>query len=45
MKDLVREAKFVGLLCNSLVLNHIKSIFGMEVLWDDRHQPHTLLLW
>ena len=20
-------------------------IFGMEVLWDDRHQPHTSLLY
>ena len=20
-------------------------MFGMEVSWDNRHQPHTLLLW
>ena len=45
IKDPVREAKFVGLLCNSLALRCIKSILGMEVLWDDRHQPHTSLLW
>ena len=31
-KDPVREAKFVGLLCNSLVLSRIKSIFDMEVI-------------
>ena len=30
---------------NSFVLGRIKSIFGMEVPWDDRHQPHTSLLW
>ena len=23
----------------------IESIFGIEVPWDNRHQPHTLLLW
>ena len=33
------------LLCNSFVLNGIESIFGTEVLWDDRHQPTTSLLW
>ena len=33
------------LLCNSFVLSRIKSIFGMEVLWDDRHQPHASFLW
>ena len=26
------------LLCNSLALRGIESIFGMAVLWDDRHQ-------
>ena len=34
LEDPVREAKFVGLLCNSLVLSRIKSIFGIAVLWD-----------
>ena len=29
---------------NSFVLCHIESIFGKEVLWDDRHQPDTSLL-
>ena len=29
---------------NSFVLCRIESIFGMEILWDDRHQPHTSLL-
>ena len=29
---------------NSFVLSWIESIFGMEVLWEDRHQPHTSLL-
>ena len=33
------------LLCNSFVLSRIESIFSMEVLWDDRHEPHTSLLW
>ena len=33
------------LLCNSLALNGIKSIFGMEVPWDNTRQPHTLLPW
>ena len=27
------------------VLNCIEFMFGMEVSWDNRHQPHTLLLW
>ena len=45
LKDPIREAKLVKLLCNSFVLRRIKSTFGMEVLWDDRHQPLTLLLW
>ena len=31
------------ILCNSFVLSRIKSIFGIEVLWDDRDQPHTSL--
>ena len=26
-------------------LSHIKFIFGMEIPWDDMHQPHSLLLW
>ena len=26
-------------------LSRIVSIFGMEVSWDNRHQPHTSLLW
>ena len=30
---------------NSFVLCRIESIFAMEVLWDDGHQPHTSLLW
>ena len=25
------------LLCNSFVLSGIESIFGMKVVWDDRH--------
>ena len=33
------------LLCNSFVFSCIESIFCVEVLWDDRHQPHTSLLW
>ena len=44
LNDPIREAKLVGLLCNSFVLSRIKSIFGMEVLWGDSHQPHTSLL-
>ena len=32
LKDPIREAKLVGLLCNSFVLNRIKSISGMQVL-------------
>ena len=27
------------------VLSRIESLFGMEIPWDDRHQPHTSLLW
>ena len=30
---------------NSFVSSHIESTFGTEVLWDNRHQPHTLLPW
>ena len=33
---------------NSFVVSHIESKFGMEVLWNNRHQipmPHALLLW
>ena len=29
----------------SFILSCIESIFGIEVLWNDRHQPHTTLLW
>ena len=28
---------------NSFVLSHIESIIGMEVHWDNRHQPSTLV--
>ena len=28
----------------AFVLSWIESIFGMVVLWEDRHQPHTSLL-
>ena len=34
--------------CNlnySFILSFIEFMFGMEVSWDNRHQPHTLLLW
>ena len=30
---------------NSFVISHIESKFGMEVFWNNRHQPHALLLW
>ena len=36
--------KYISL-CNSSALSHIEFIFGMEVLWDNRHQPHATLLW
>ena len=36
--------KYISL-CISSVLSRIEFIFGMEVLWDNRHQPHTMLLW
>ena len=39
--------KIIGkyiLLCNSFVLSRIEFIFGMEALWNDRHQSHTSLL-
>ena len=29
----------------SFFFNRIEFIFCMELLWDDGHQPHTLLLW
>ena len=32
LKDPIRDAKLIRLLCNSFVLSRIKSIFGMEVL-------------
>ena len=28
------------LLCNSLALSGIEPLLGMEVSWDDRHQPN-----
>ena len=34
-----------GNLNNSFVLTPIEFIFDMEVLEDNKHQPHTLLLW
>ena len=44
-----RECIICAKLRNEFVLSEnlsrFKSIFGMEVLWDDRHQPHTSLLW
>ena len=33
------------LLCNSLALSGIQSIFGMDATWHKRHQPIALLLW
>ena len=30
---------------NSFALSHIESTFGMEILWDNRHQPHTSMPW
>ena len=30
---------------NHFVLSPIEFIFDMEVPKDDKHQPHTLLLW
>ena len=33
------------LLCNSLALSGIQSIFGMEAPWHNRHQSTTSLLW
>ena len=32
-------------LCNSFALGRIEFIFGNEIPWDNRHQPHTSLLW
>ena len=32
-------------LCNSFVLSGINFIFGMVLVKDNRHQPHTSLLW
>ena len=29
----------------SFILSCIEFIFGIEILWDDKHQPHTMLLW
>ena len=36
--------KYISL-CNSSLLSRIEFIFGMEVLWDNRHQPHITLIW
>ena len=33
------------LLCNSIALGGIQSIFGVEAPWHDRHQPTASLLW
>ena len=33
------------LLCNSLALSGIQSVFGMDAPWHNRHQPTNLLLW
>ena len=33
------------MICSSFVLSFIESIVDMEVLWDDRHPPHILLLY
>ena len=30
---------------NSFIVNQIESKFGMEVFWNNRCQPHALLLW
>ena len=35
----------IQLLFTSFVFSRIESIFGMEVLWDNRYQPYTSLLW
>ena len=43
--SLTQIIKIIGkniVLCNSFVLSCIKSIFGMEVRWDN--WPHTSLL-
>ena len=32
-------------LCNSFVLSGIDFIFGMVLVYDNRHQPRTSLLW
>ena len=40
--------KIIGkyvLLCKSFALSRIESTFAMEVCWDNRHQPHTSLIW
>ena len=40
VESLVNKEKNV-LLCNSFKYVHIESIFGMQLLWDNRHQPHN----
>ena len=32
-------------LSNSVVLSGIDFIFGMVFVYDNRHQPHTSVLW
>ena len=44
--SLTQVIKIIGkniVLCKSFVLSCIKSIFGMEVCWEN--WPHTSLLW
>ena len=36
--------KYISL-CNSFALDRIEFVFGKEAPWDNRHQPHTSLLW
>ena len=36
--------KYISL-CNSFALSCTEFIFGKEVPWHNRHQPHTSLLW
>ena len=30
---------------NCFALSHIRSLFGIQVRWDNRHQRHTSMLW
>ena len=36
--------KYISL-CNSSALSRIEFLFGIEVVWDNKHQPNTTLLW